>query len=374
MATDYSAIESDGSGGYSDAEVQIPKPVFYGTPGGAQQGTGVNFGTSTVKAAVENFAGAYSKGRPDATVIANALIAGGLAKPNASLSQLVSAYNGALTMTARINAGGNPDATLFDAISLMGKGTSDLTGAGGDSKSFTTYSDAQAKERAVSAYNAVLGRPPTDAEQKMFAKALRAGAKAAPSITKYSGRTSETQKGFDERAFIAGFMSNQIPDPSENLDGAAGQAQDLIDNYREQYGVNPTQSFINNAIKRIIASEDPAIEKANLEQQLKEQAQILYPSLKEKIDAGLSVRAIADPFISTYARLMEENDLNVGLDNKFVKQALSNKNEKGEYQIMDEDSFARGIRSTDEWLNTRNAKESMLSAADQVLKQFGFRR
>ena len=71
---------------------------------------------------------------------------------------------------------------------------------------------------------------------------------------------------------------------------------------------------------------------------------------------------------------MEENDLNVGLDNKFVKQALSNRNEKGEYQIMDEDSFARGIRSTDEWLNTRNAKESMLSAADQVLKQFRFRR
>jgi len=71
---------------------------------------------------------------------------------------------------------------------------------------------------------------------------------------------------------------------------------------------------------------------------------------------------------------MEENDLNVGLNNKFINKALSNRNEKGEYQIMDQDSFAREIRSTDEWLNTRNAKESMLSAADQVLKQFGFRR
>jgi hypothetical protein len=374
MATDYTAIESDGSGGYSNAEVQIPQIAYTNTPMGPTADS-VRFGTSTVKVAVENFASAYSTGRADATSIANALIAGGLVKPNASLTQLVSAYNSALTMTARINAGGNVNATLFDAISLMGKGEN-TTGAGGDSKSFATYSDAQAKERAVSAYNAVLGRPPTDAEQKMFAKALRAGAKAAPSITKYSagGRTTNTQKGFDERAFIAGFMSNQIPDPSENLDGAAGQTQDLIDNYRQQYGVNPTQSFVNNAIKRIIASEDPAGEQANLEQQLKEQAQILYPSLKEKIDAGLSVRAIADPFISIYSKLMEQNDLNVGLDNKFVSSALSNKNEKGEYQIMDQDTFARQVRSTDEWLTTRNAKETMLSAADGVLKQFGFRR
>lgn len=363
---------------YSDVSVTIPKPRYYGTPGGAQQGTAVVFGQSTVKAAVENFAGAYSVGRADATVIANALISSGLAKPNATLSQLASAYSSALNMTAKINAGGNKDATVFDAMSLMGRGTSGTTGggAGGTSKAFATYSDSQAKERAISAYNAILGRPPTDAEQNAFIKALRAGAKAAPAITKYSksGKTTETQKGFDESAFIAGYMSDKIPDPSEDLDGVAGQVQDLIDNYRQQYGVNPTQSFISNSIKAMVKSADPAAEKANLEQQLKEQAQILYPALKDKIDAGLSVRSIADPFISTYSKLMEENDLNVGLDNRFVKKALSNRNDKGEYQIMDEDSFAREIRSTDEWLNTRNAKESMLKAADGVLKQFGFRR
>jgi hypothetical protein len=381
MATDYSGIETDSSGSnYSGATVTIPKIRYYGTPGGRQQGNTVNWGTSTVAKAVESFSGAYSTGRADATAIANALISGGLLKPNATLTQLVSAYTSALNMTARINAGGNKDATLFDAISLMGKGTTGTTGGGGGgggtNRSFTTYSDAQAKERANAAYNAVLGRKPTEKEQKAFIKALRAGAKAAPAITKYSasGKTQKTQQGFDESAFIAGYMSDKIPDPSEDLDGVAGQVQDLIDNYREQYGVNPTQSFVRNSIKRIVGSSDPGGEKANLEQQLKEQAQVLYPALKEKIDAGITVRAIADPFISTYSRLMEENDLNVDLNNKFVRSALSNKNEKGEYQIMDEDSFARQIRSTDEWLNTRNAKETMLSAADGILQQFGFRR
>lgn len=362
---------------YGDVSVTVPKVRYYGTPGGAQQGRGASvfFGQSTVKAAVENFAGAYSMGRADATVIANALISSGLAKPNATLSQLSSAYSSALNMTAKINAGGNKDATVFDAMSLMGRGTSGSS-SDGTFRTFATYTDSQAKERAISAYNAILGRPPTEAEQNSFIKALRAGAKAAPSITKSSksGKQTETQKGFDEKTFIAGYMSDKIPDASEDLDGVAGQVQDLIDNYRQQYGVNPTQSFVTSSIRSIVGAEDPTAAKTNLEQQLKEQAQILYPALKEKIDAGLSVRSIADPFISIYSKLMEENDLNVGLDNRFVKQALSNKNEKGEYQIMDEDSFARQIRSTDEWLNTRNAKESMLGAADQVLKQFGFRR
>lgn len=82
---------------YGDVSVTVPKVRYYGTPGGAQQGRGASvfFGQSTVKAAVENFAGAYSMGRADATVIANALISSGLAKPNATLSQLSSAYSSA---------------------------------------------------------------------------------------------------------------------------------------------------------------------------------------------------------------------------------------------------------------------------------------
>lgn len=337
---------------------------------------GVVWGTSTVSSAVNNFAGAYSKGSPEAVVIANALVASGMVKPNASLKQMVSAYSSALTMTARMQIGGNKNVTVFDGMAYAGGG-----GAGSGSqaqtiKYFTTYTDAQVKQRATSAYQAILGRAPSSAEIKAFGKALRAGAKAAPAINKSSasGKTQTSQKGFDENAFIAGYMANHIPDPSKDLDGVAGQIQDLIDNYKENYGIKPSQSFINQAIKSVVGSDDPNGAKSNLEAQMKEQAQILFPALTEKINAGLSVRAIADPFISTYASLMEQNDMNIGLDNQEVTKALSSKNDKGEYQLMDIDSFARTIRAKDEWLNTRNAKETMLSAADGILKQFGFRR
>lgn len=339
----------------------------------------IQFGKSTVNQAVANYAAALSTGRKDAQYITQQLFTAGVIKAGATPKQMVSAYQAALTQTARINAGGNDKATFFDGLSFIADPTKGSSGGGAKStkiKYFTTYSDEQVAQRAKSAYNAILGREPSDAEIKAFGKALRAGAKAAPAIQKSSasGKTQTSQKGFDENAFIAGYMANHIPDPNEDLDGVAGQVQDLIDQYKENYGIKPSQSFVTTAIKSIVGSDDPAGAKANLEQQMKEQAQILYPALTDKINAGLSVRAIADPFIATYAKLMEENDLNVGLDNQTISQALSHKNDKGEYQLMDIDSFARSIRSKDEWLNTKNAKETMLSAADGILKQFGFRR
>jgi hypothetical protein len=261
-------------------------------------------------------------------------------------------------------------------MQLLGQGTGGGTGSGGTYKDVTRYTDDQVKQKAINAYTSILGTEPSEGDIVEFARALRTAAQAAPSIQKVSanGKSRETTAGFDERAFIAGYMSTKVPDPNADLGGAAGGIQDLIENYKQNYGVSPTAGFIQSAIRNIVKSDDPATAKADLEAQLKEQAQILYPALRDKIQAGLSVRAIADPYISTFSKLMEKSDMSVGLDNSYVSKALSSKNEKGEYQIMDQNEFARQIRSSNEWLDTRNAKETMLSAADGILKQFGFKR
>ena len=378
----YMSIMSGGIGAgaqtdYGKTKVRVPAAAQ--TVKGPDGKTGVSrnqyFTTNTVDQAVLNFVGDYSRGGQAAKLITNSMVQAGLVRPNANIEQLESAYKSALIMTAKMNAT-NPKATLFDAMSLLGTGSGGGSGQGGTYKEFVKYTDQQLKDKAVSSYNAILGRPPTAEEEAAFAKAMRAGAKAAPGIRKVSGsgKLAETQQGFDENAFIAGYMANHIPEQATELDGMAGQIQDLIDNYRQNYGVKPSVGFVNNAIKTVIGSKDRQAAQDNLEQQLKEQAQIMFPALKEKIDAGLSVRAIADPFISAYSRIMEENDMNVNLDNKDVVAALSAKNDKGEYQIPTLDDFARGLRSKTEWLDTRNAKETMLSAADSILQQFGFRR
>lgn len=365
---------------FDDVEVRVPtvKNQTFGTPGGKKQGVGRTtiFTTNSVAEALGNFQYGLSRNDPSALFIYNKMVDNGLVRSGAGFEAVSSAYKKALNLTASMASNPENNVTILDAISIL-RGSSTAGGGGGvggTAKEFTKYSEAQLKQRAESAYNAILGRLPTNEETRAFSKALVAGAKAAPAIYKTSstGKTRSSQRGFDEGAFIAGYMANKIPATGDDLDGLAGDVQDLIDSYKESYGVKPTLGFINSSIKSIINAEDRNSAKANLEQQLKEQAQILYPALKDKISAGLSVRAIADPYIAKTAKLLEQNDLNIGLDNKYVSAALSRKNDKGEYELMSQDDYARNIRSSSEWLNTKNAKETFLGAADSILATFGF--
>lgn len=372
--TEQNPYITAGDDAWLQKEVQGIGVRFYGTPGGAQTGSVPVWQTVKVEDAVINYIGGFGTNNPAVQAINQALEQSGMVKPGDTLAEYSSAYQKALVYTAKMNVT-NPGATVFQAMQFLGNpGTG--SGSGGTYKDVMRYTDEQVRQKAISAYQSVLGTAPTEQEIAEFAKALRAGAAAAPSVQKVSagGKLRETTKGFDEGAFIAGYMSNKIPSADVDLGGAAGSVQDLIDRYRQDYGVNPTSSFVQSAIRRIISAEDKANAQADLEAQLKEQAQILYPALRDKIAAGMSVRAIADPYIGTYSKLMEKSDMSIGLDNKYVQEALSSKNEKGEYQIMDENEFARKIRSSEEWLTTRNAKETMLSAADGILKQFGFKR
>jgi hypothetical protein len=312
----------------------------------------------------------------EAQLITNTLISTGAASAGASPAQLVSAYKTALDWSAAAIAGGNLNFDVLKAMQQIGGQNAGGGGQGGTYKDFAGYTDEQLSQKAIESYTGILGRTPTVEEKKAFAKALKAGAAAAPSTTKRSasGKITTSTKGFDENAFIAGYMSNQIPDQGSEIDGLAGSVQDMIDKYKEAYGIDPSSSFKYNAVRDVVGSTDRQGALSNLEQQLKEQAQVLYPSLKEKIDAGMTVRSIADPYISSYSRLMETDAMNIRLDNKYIQGALSARNDKGEYVMPSQDEFARSIRSTEEWLNTKNAKETMLSAADSVLKSFGFRR
>ncbi len=376
MSSEYDKVGDEGDA-WGSKEVQVPGYNLYGIPSTGVSGMGQTpvWQTRTVDEAVINYIGLVAAGDPRANVITQSLINSGVVNPNANIIQLESGYRKALIMTAKVNET-NKGFDVFQAMQAIGKPDGGGSGSGGTYKDVMRYTDEQVKQKAIDAYMSILGMTPNDAEIAEFARALRAGAAAAPSVQKVSagGKMRETTQGFDERAFVAGYMANKVPDASGDLSGAAGGIQDIIENYRQNYGINPTAAFVQDSIRRIVSAADPNAARADLEAQLKEQAMTLYPALKDKIEAGFSVRAIADPYIATYAKLMEQSDMSVGLNNQYVNMALSNKNEKGEYQIMDRDQFARKIRSSEEWLNTRNAKETMLSAADGILKQFGFKR
>lgn len=278
------------------------------------------------------------------------------------------AYNTAVERTADANQFGNANVSVLDMLSM--KIGSAAPGGPSTTKQFTSYTKEQAKQKAVEAYKTILGRAPTQQEIDDFSHGLISSAKAHPTIqrTSASGKTQRVTQGFDERTWTFGYMAAKIP-ANQDLAGSAGVAQDTVKRLSEQYGYKPSSIMSAGMVNDIIQQRADA---TSTEQKFKEQAKILFPHLSDKIDAGLTVRAIADSYINNVSTLLEKNPTNVDLFNPYVREALQQRDANGQYVLPTADEHARIIRSKPEWLKTNNGKETLMSAADNILKQMGF--
>ena len=285
------------------------------------------------------------------------------------------AYNKAVDLTADVNQFGNMQVSVMDMLGRMDYTGGTTTGSGGGTstyKQYTSYTKEEARKKAVDAYRAVLGRSATEQEITEFTNGLLKAAKAAPTVqkTKAKGKTTvqETTGGFSEKDWTLGYLSAKIP-TDVDLQGASGVAQDMIASLSEAYGVKLSPALAYDSVRDIIQGKTDA---DGLEQVFKEQAKILFPHLSDKIDAGLNPRKIADSYIANTVNILEKGPTSVDMFSPEVKQALTYKDAAGNYALPTSDEHARMLREKPEWLDTRNAKQSLMSAADGILRQMGF--
>lgn len=337
--------------------------------------------TGTVSAAKDAFSGGLLNNDPDTISIAKWMYDTGIIRYDitqnfeAGYSAATSAYNAAVSRAAdsAFAAGIGNAKTVLDMLTMK-MGTGAYTGGSGSSvsKQVISYTAEQARKKAIDAYRAIIDRDPTEQEIVEFSNALINSAKATPSVQKVSKKggatVQETTQGFDEKTWTLGFMASKIPTEGD-LRGAAGAAQDLVSTFAEQYGYRPTSISTASYVRDIIEGR---MDQAGLEQAFKEQAKILYPHLSEKIDAGMTPRKIADPYIANTMNILEKSATEVDMFNPYIKEALSYRDDTGNYILPTADEHARMLRNKQEWLDTRNAKQSLMSAADNILKQMGF--
>jgi len=334
-----------------------------------------------ISEAKSNFRGGLIAGDPATQSIAKWMYESGVIKKDpttlAGINEASSAYNKAVDYTADANAFGDMTKNVMDMLSL-GYGGTVTDGLGSASsgnstyKQYSGYTKEEARKKATDAYRAVLGRSPTSQEITEFTNGLTNAAKAAPTIqqtTTKGGSTSQTTTGgFNEKDWTLGFLSSKIP-ASGDLLGASGSAQDMITAFSEDYGIKLSPALAFDTVRDVIQGK---IDQTGVEQMFKEQAKILFPHLSEKIDAGLSPRKIADAYIANTTNILEKGITEVDIFNPYVKEALTNKDEKGNYVLPTADQQAASLRSKGEWLKTKNAKETLMSSADNILKTMGF--
>jgi len=353
-------------------------PIVQGGPA-AKRGGLIPQVPVTVSDAKQKFAGGLIAGDPATLSIATWMFNSGLITKDpttrAGIDQASKVYNQAVDYTADANAFGDMTKNVMDMLS-MGYGGSTTTGggSGGTStyKQYTSFTKEQARKKATDAYRAVLGRSPSEQEISEFANGLMGAAKAAPSIqkTKSGGKNTSqtTTAGFNEKDWTLGFLSSKIPAEGDLL-GASGSAQDMITAFSQDYGIRLSPALAFDTVRDVIQGK---IDQTGVEQMFKEQAKILFPHLSEKIDSGLSPRKIADTYIGNTTKILEKGITEVDMFNPYVKEAMTRKDDKGNYVLPTADEHARSLRSKDEWLTTRNGKETLMKAADSILKTMGF--
>lgn len=349
------------------------KPIVRGGPA-AKRGGLLPQVAVPVSEAKSRFRGGLIVGDQATLDIANWMYASGLITKDpttrAGIDQASKVYNTAVDYTADANAFGDTTKNVMDMLS-QGYGGGDTTGNGGGTstyKQYTSFTKEEARKKATDAYRAILGRSATAQEITEFTNSLLSAAKAAPTIQVATGTSQTTTGGFNEKDWTLGFMSAKIPSKGDLL-GASGSAQDMITAFSEDYGIKLSPALAFDTVRDVIQGKT---DQGGVEQLFKEQAKILFPHLSEKIDAGLSPRKIADAYIANTTKILEKGITEVDVFNPYVKQALTYKDKDGNYALPTADEHARMLREKPEWLDTRNAKESLMSAADNILRQMGF--
>lgn len=151
--------------------------------------------------------------------------------------------------------------------------------------------------------------------------------------------------------------------------GEAGEAFDKLHEIAYLNGMKYS-TYYSTAAKGIVSGKTTL---ETEEAKIRAQAAARYSAYKDQILAGQNVLDLAAPYIKSVATLLELAETDVDVFNKHVTKAMTSKVKAGESagSQMPLWQFENDVRNDPLWRKTNNARESMMTVARQVAKDFG---
>ena len=150
--------------------------------------------------------------------------------------------------------------------------------------------------------------------------------------------------------------------------GMAAAAQQQFRAIAEDYGIDVSDKTIGTFVRGAVLGGQDANTFRNYAQQV---AASKYVALKDRIMGGESVRQIADPYMQSYAKILEVDGENINLDDPLIQKALQAKDSKGKPTTQTLWDFENTLRKDARWKRTKNAQDQMSSVANGILETFG---
>lgn len=157
-----------------------------------------------------------------------------------------------------------------------------------------------------------------------------------------------------------------------DLGGLAGQIEGQLERTSHDYGVQMSREWLGTAVRRIFAGSWTTETAVN---ELVKYAKSAFPHLRAEIEAGRSLRDLADPYIQTMSRVLELPDSDINLFDPTIRRALQGQgisnNPDGKPAMEPLWAFENRIKRDPRWAKTKNAQDAQASLLNSVLRNLG---
>lgn len=150
--------------------------------------------------------------------------------------------------------------------------------------------------------------------------------------------------------------------------GEAGAWVYSMRKYAAEMGVNLSDDALKNHAQRVVRKVASSQE---FEDQIRQQAKSMLPGYAAAIDAGSTVREIADPYVQLMSQELELPYGSIKLDDPIIKRALNGLSSDGKPTGLNVAEFQTQLRNDPRWAKTANAQNGAMAVGAAVLKDMG---
>lgn len=152
------------------------------------------------------------------------------------------------------------------------------------------------------------------------------------------------------------------------IGGEAGMWIHAMRKYASQMGVDLSDDALKNYAQRVVRKVATS---QDFESEIRERAKSLAPGHEEAIDAGSTIKDIADPYIQMMARELEIPYASITLDNPLIKSAINGLDADGKPSGASLIDFQSRLRNDPRWKSTKAARDGAASITATVLRDMG---
>lgn len=240
---------------------------------------------------------------------------------------------------------------------------------------FMTTNWYRSREASVRQWSDLMARDPAEAQNKIAeSKAWlsdqfsQLGVQVDDAIisTLASQRLQWSWSESQTQDILASYINYQAGETS----GTVAAIETNIRNNAYQYGVDVSDLQMQDWISGVVSQK---YTEDSLNDYIRDMARSKYSAMTGYLDAGMTVRQVASPYLQEFSKLMEVGPDTVSLDDPLIANALQGRVDPktGQPQMMTVAQMQKAAKQDQRWLYTSNAKQSMTDLGQGILRDMG---